>query len=418
MIVQFEFSNFRSFKDKQTFSLLSSARSKKKRELEDNLIPLDTNSNLLKSAVVYGANSSGKSNFIKAIEQFKRLVLLSNSLVDSQPLVTETFLFDKGIREKPIRLEMILWIDGQYYQYGFIYSKDSIEEEWLYLKKKRVSKVFHRYGQNLDDIGDSYKILRDDNFKKTIHTKSLILSRGASFNEEICILLYSNIQKLNCISGINDFMYQGFTIQKLKNKKDKANILNLIRNADMGIDDLELTKREGINFNIELKENSILQTNKGFVDELNTVRFMDDGTKLEIPFMLHESEGTQKFFHLTGPILDTLENGNILVVDELDTKLHPLLTRKIIELFHNSITNPKNAQIIFATHDTNLLDKELFRRDQIWFTEKDKSGASQLYPLSDFKIRNDMNLEKNYIAGKYGAIPYLRNISSFLESNS
>jgi uncharacterized protein len=413
MIVQFEYSNYRSFKNQQTFSMLASATKLKKRELVSNLISIDKNNNLLKSAVVYGANASGKSNFISAINMFSQIILQSNNIVENSYIQSLPFLYDKESRYGHTKIEITIWVNGLYYQYGFIYSKEAIVEEWLYVKETRVSKVFHRVGQNFDQIGNSYKILKDDKFQKTIHTKSLLLSRGASFNEEICTLVYSNILKLVIISGIHDSIYQDFTIQRLKNQGDKSIILNLLRNADLGIEDIEVKEVEGVTYNIQLKDNSFVQ-NKAFLKTVNTIRSLDDGTKLETELMTYESEGTKKFFHLTGPILNTLENGNVLIIDELDTKLHPLLTRKIVELFHNPKTNPKNAQLIFTTHDTNLLDRELFRRDQIWFTEKDKNHSSQLYSLSDFKIRNDMDLEKNYIEGKYGAIPYLINSSSLL----
>lgn len=417
MIVQFEFSNFRSFRDEQTFSMLSLARNHKKRELEENLIHLDEKNSLLKSAVLYGANASGKSNFIRALDFFRAVVVNSNYYVENGSFPFDPYLFDPKYKSRPSEFEILFWIRDVYYRYGFTADQSGVKEEWLYLKKQKQSKVFHRKGQNLEDIGDSYRILKDANVKKTVHSKSLLLSRGASFNEEICAAVFSEISDTQGLSGIYDSRYYAFTVNYMKNEEKKSRVLSLLKNADLQIDDISITETEGFAYNVKIQENPSLEKTVTSVSEVKSVRILENGEKIELPFPLNESEGTQKFFHLSGPILDTLEKGSVLIIDELDTKLHPLLTRKIIELFHNKETNPKNAQIIFATHDTNLLDKELFRRDQVWFAEKDITGASQIYPLSDFKIRNDISLEKNYISGKYGAIPYLQNLSSLLGQN-
>jgi hypothetical protein len=128
----------------------------------------------------------------------------------------------------------------------------------------------------------------------------------------------------------------------------------------------------------------------------------------------HESEGTQKLFAMAGPLVDTLENGRILVIDELDARLHPLITREIISLFNSNQTNPHNAQLIFMTHDTNILSHKFFRRDQIWFAEKDKFGATHLYSLAEYKIRNDASFENDYIQGRYGAVPFIGDLSHLI----
>ncbi|MBU1661812.1 MAG: ATP-binding protein, partial [Chloroflexi bacterium] len=136
----------------------------------------------------------------------------------------------------------------------------------------------------------------------------------------------------------------------------------------------------------------------------------------QAPFELgEESEGTQKFFYLLGPLLDALENGNILMIDELEARLHPKLTRELVRMFNSPQTNPHNAQLIFATHDAGLLGEYLLRRDQIWFTEKNRYGATELYSLAEMKERNDASFEKNYLLGRYGAIPYISGLRAFLE---
>ena len=147
---------------------------------------------------------------------------------------------------------------------------------------------------------------------------------------------------------------------------------------------------------------------------VKTAHILDNGK--EVLFDLaDESDGTQKIFALSGPWLDTLENGYVLVIDELHDNLHPLIVRFLIRLFHNLETNPRNAQLVFTTHDTSILSQEVFRRDQIWFCDKDESQATQLYPLTDFSPRKGVeSLERGYLSGRYGALPYLKDIKNVM----
>jgi AAA15 family ATPase/GTPase len=216
--------------------------------------------------------------------------------------------------------------------------------------------------------------------------------------------------------------YINFTMKQMENKEFKEKILNLVKTADIGIDDIQVEEED---VPIEVVE---------IIEKLALPEFLKDKSMKEGTFksvslnMIHrkydsygqisgtvvfdlereESKGTRKFFAMSAPIIDTLENGKILIIDELDASLHPILTQHLIKLFHDENVNKKNAQLVFATHDTNLLKKTIFRRDQIWLCEKDKIGSTDLFSLAQFKnVRKNEDFEKQYIHGKYGAIPYL-----------
>ena len=412
MIVQFQLQNFRSFSDIQIFSMRSQGKSVKNKELPDNEILLGEEK-FLKSAVLYGGNASGKSNFLRAFGHFAFIVQNSINFVESGSLNLNPFILDSESENKPTEFEIIIFLNGSYYRYGFSANLNGIVEEWLYVKKVKQSKVFHRNG-TLIEVGDTYKILKDKIFQKTIHKNSLVLSKGATFNEAICGILYNYIANTFFVLSPQDILFRNYSITGLNDSVKYSFILNLLQSADTGIESIVLHNHEVDQYSFQIQNNSgKLETNhpeitKGIVQQdVKSVRTRADGSEISTFFSEMESEGTQKLFHLSAILYDCLKEGRALIIDELDTKFHPLLTKKIIELFQKESTNPKYSQLIFATHDTNLLSKEIFRRDQIWFVEKDRSGSSHLIPLSDYNIRNDLDIRKNYLEGKFGAIPYL-----------
>ncbi len=249
----------------------------------------------------------------------------------------------------------------------------------------------------------------------------MLLSVAASDNDPVAETVLTWLQSnLNILSGLKEQNYIHTSIEQLKKQDTKNEIIRFVQEADLGIDDLAPISmnlgdfpEDFPSFLKEILEKQMKEKGELVLSDVSTYhkKFNANRDSFEIvKFSMDddESSGTAKYFALSNPVLDTLKNGKTLIVDELDAKLHPNLTRKIIELFNCKDKNPQNAQLIFNTHDTNLLDTGLFRRDQIWFTEKNRYGAASLYPLSDIKgVRKDDNLEKNYIAGKYGAIPFL-----------
>jgi hypothetical protein len=418
MIVQFQLQNFRSFSNSQIFSMRSQSKSVKNKELPNNEI-LIGEEKFLKSAVLYGGNASGKSNFLRAFGHFAFIIQNSMNFVESGILNLNPYVIDPDSEKKPTEFEVIIYLNNSYYRYGFSADLNGIQEEWLYVKKVKQSKVFHRIANSIE-VGDSYKILKDKTFQKTIHKNSLILSKGATFNEAICGILYKYIANTFIVLTPQDNLFRNYSISGLNDTMKFNFILNLLQSADTGIESIVLHNHEVDQFSFQIQNNSgrLETTNpeviKGMLQQdVKTVRTRTDGSELFTFFSEMESEGTQKLFHLSGILYDCLKEGRPLIIDELDTKFHPLLSKRIIELFQNESTNPKHSQLIFATHDTSLLSKEIFRRDQIWFVEKDRSGSSHLIPLSDYNIRNDLDIRKNYLEGKFGAIPYLGNFDFF-----
>ena len=254
----------------------------------------------------------------------------------------------------------------------------------------------------------------------------LFVSLVAQLGGETCKKIIAWFQACNLISGLSNQGYNNFTLTMLQHKLEGFDLaLKLFRNLQLGFEDIILSDGTTTTDNI-VSESLAEYRRKGFPENLNDNKNLTINTihniydkngkkirKVSFDKNKNESEGTKKIIDLAGPVLDTLLNGKLLIVDELDAKLHPLLTREIVNMFNNKETNPKHAQLIFATHDTNLLSADLFRRDQVWFTEKDDTEQTDLYNLVEFKlpdgskVRNDSNLERNYIRGRYGAIPYI-----------
>ncbi|MHB8855287.1 MAG: AAA family ATPase [Bellilinea sp.] len=416
MLIEFTVGNFRSFKELVTFSMVASKLTAKDPQIDaNNTFRVDDKLNLLTSAGIYGANASGKSNLVRALRFMRNFVIYSSkeSQVD-EPINTIPFRLDVETEHKPSYFEAIFQTDGIIYRYGYEVTTEKVETEWLfYSPHGKETRLFTREG-NVISVSRNYKGVNAA--KSLTRSNALFLSVAAQFNSEIATKVLSWFKSLNVISGLDDDTYSGFTIRLFsENPKYQASIRALIQESDLGIDDMvaERTSKNDPkafpkNIPQEIKD-LILKQIKG--DELVTIKSVHqrncgNNTKDKVVFyMAEESEGTQKFIVLTGPILDTLSNGKVLVIDEIEARLHTLLTRKLIALFNSSETNPKHAQLIFATHDTNLLSNKFFRRDQFWFVEKDEFGASHLYSLAELKVRNDELFEKDYLLGRYGGIP-------------
>ena len=229
--------------------------------------------------------------------------------------------------------------------------------------------------------------------KRMVRANALLLSVAAQFNDPTAVEIMKWLNDTTIISASNDEKIWNTATIQLDDIRIKQRIVEFSRYADLGIE------------NIEKIDNTIVSTHTQYDDEGNEVK------AVTFPFRKNESEGAIKYFSLAYPIIDALDNGKRLVIDEFDSKMHPLLTCRIIALFNSKVTNPKNAQLIFTTHDTNLLSANIFRRDQIWFTQKDRYGATELYSLAEYKVRNDASFEKDYLSGKYGAIPIVGDLT-------
>ena len=404
MLLQFSIKNFRTFKNKATLSLIASNYDKDTREYENIETNINFGLRILKSAVVYGANSSGKSKLLDAFSFMRYFVI--NSSKESQKgevIKIEPFRLDRNSINEPTEFEVIFIHNKVLFRYGFEVTKEKIISEWLFYKPKtKEIELFYREG-------NEYKI-HNRNFSKgdtlvkegLVRDNALLISVAAQFNEKSAIDVLEWFEKNRVISGLYDAEYRDNTVNKLSNKSNKNTVLKFLKAADIGIEDLEILTVNSGQFK-ESPFSTVLIIKNTYEENIKS------GTT---PFFLSidESEGTRKYFYILGPVIDALEDGGILVVDELDSKLHPNLVSKIVSLFDSKEFNKKCAQLIFNTHDTNLLSSGLFRRDQIWFTNKNKYGEAELYSLADFKsdeVRKTEPFEDNYINGKYGAVPFL-----------
>jgi len=443
MILQFSVANYRSFKEKSTLSLLASNYDKDTREGENIILNEKFNYRILKSAVIYGANAGGKSKFIEALIFMRHFVLMSSK--DTQkgdPIAIEPFRLNAESIEQGSEFEIVFFLKNNLYRYGFEVDKDKVVAEWLYHKTKtKENELFYRDNQEI--IHNTKKFTKLDTLvkEKLVRDNALLISVLAQFNDLLAESILDSFKELKVISGLKEEGYLNDTMLLSKDSKQKKRILTFLQNADIGIDDFKLKKHTFEDLNIdsmddvpkELKDaieglNSYMK--KTMKDE-NQERFSDvimyhkqfdeEGKYLkdvEFSLLEDESSGTRKYFALIGQIIKIIDIGGVLFVDELDSKIHPNLVCKIISIFNSKKLNPNNAQLVFNSHDTNLLSSGLFRRDQIWFAKKDTLGASKLYSLADFKtdeVRKNEAFENNYIRGKYGAVPFLGDFDNIIQ---
>lgn len=427
MVIKFSVRNFKSFKEQAILNLIASNYDKNVLE-EENIVNIDINNKspeglrLLKTAVVYGPNASGKTKLFEALSFMKHFTITSSK--DSQAgekIPVDPFRLNLESIEDSSEFEITFLNDRKIYRYGFETTKNEIVAEWLFYKENvKEVEIFYREGQIFETINKN-KFKKGAMIAKAnlVRENALFLSVAAQFNDEFAIEVINQFLTIKNVSGTEEESYSGYTLSKLEGK-DHQRLIDFLQNADLNIEGIGIQKiSESKDFPDEIEErerkvlSSILDRGQTIVSDIKTSHKVYNEELQQVglsDFSMEkdESNGTKKFFYISGPILDVLENGYTLVVDELDSKLHPNLVRKIVSLFNSKEYNKKNAQLIFNTHNTNLLSSKLLRRDQIWFTDKDRYGASKLYSLADVKnVRKNEAFEDNYILGKYGATPYL-----------
>ncbi|MBQ4407008.1 MAG: ATP-binding protein [Bacteroidales bacterium] len=401
MLLDFTVGNFRSFYEKKTFSMEAQSL---KEEPKEN-VAKELSYNVLKTMAFYGANSSGKSNLVNAIKMMKDIVLSSVKLNPQDKLKYEPFLLLKDNSE-PTFFEVSFLKDDFCYRYGFSYTDTDILEEWLFRKTTPRSKEQALFIRNKDGIAfDDKKFPEGMGLESRVNNNRLFVSLCAQLGGDVSnMVIWWFHFVLNFVSGLNNQEYRGLSeMYFLENTDESKKALALFKNLQLGFDGI-FTRKEKLSKSIEIESIHRLYDYNGNVCGHVNFTFNDK-----------ESSGTRKLFDISGDIFYTLNNGRILLIDELDAKMHPLISQQIIKLFNDPKTNSNNAQLIFTTHDTHLLSSKMLRRDQIWFTEKNDVEQTDLYCLTDIvlpdgsKPRNDANYEKNYIAGRYGAIPYIVN---------
>lgn len=425
MLIQFTLKNYKPFKEEMRFSMVASNYDKTTR-MEDNVVEVPAfGLKLLKSAVIYGANASGKSKLAEGMRFMRDFILHSSRETQKGDRIpVQPFLLSTETENQPSSFEIMFLYHSELFRYGFEVSPKKVEAEWLFHRAKtKEVEIFYRNGQQFELHDTRFKTAKPLVDKKMIRSNALLLSVAAQFNDKLAGKALEWFKQFNVISGLQEEGYQGFTMGQTKDDQTKQEILALLKLADLGIDDLSLKHLEPGNFPKgmprELREmiEQKLREEGGevFTDVLTSHKKFDANKRAvgTVQFSLDEDEssGTRKFFALSGPVLDTLKHGKILVGDELESKMHSNLVCKLAELFNSKNKNPNHGQLIFNTHDTNLLSSGLFRRDQIWLVEKDQYGAATLFSLSDFEARKEENYEKNYLQGKYGAVPVLGEFS-------
>ena len=406
MLIRFSFKNFKSFKDENLLDMEATSL----KEHEYNIAKTE-NIDLLKVAAIYGANASGKTNVLQAFDYMKKRILVSDDSKKNSPIDEEN-IYSFMINNEPISLEVdILAKNNKIYKYGFEVLKNSIVSEWLYIKKvNKFYSIFEREKNNVT-MKSNNKISGLANIDERtlfLNIYSKIDKDNEDFNNVYEWFVNANYLDLGN-PRFEDFINNRISLKILSDEKYKKELLRFIKTFDSGIEGIKTTPDS-----IEEVQNN------NRVVKIELIHRGEDNKLKALPLDL-ESNGTRKMFHLFDFFMDALKNGMVLFIDELDAKLHPLLTRYIINLFHNSETNIGKGQLIYSTHDTVNLNKDTFRRDEIWFTEKNRDGVSEIYALSDYileddedsknkigkKVRNDATYNKDYLTGRYGAIPVL-----------
>ncbi len=420
MLLQFSVNNFRSIKDTVTFSMNTASNEASKHSFQAR------DYHLLNSAVIYGANASGKSNVLKAMSFMRNLVLNKPKITQStDDLPHQPFRLNTETEQASSYFEIVFFLEDVKYRYGFEADSTAIYAEWLYSDEKgKESRLFER------DIEQNIHYINKQKFKEGTGLKvpgnHLLIWKCDQNDGDISKKILQWFNNFNLINGLESEGYLHVALKQMENTDAKSELLKLVKIADLGIDEIEIEENDvpqdfikSLPIPEDLKQKML--DDGGFTTfELQTrhKKFNTENKPIgTVLFELSEDEsrGTQKFFALSAPILDTLDKGKVLLIDELDASLHPMLTECFIKLFNNKELNKQNAQLVFVTHDIHLLSvPELFERDQIWFTEKDQYGSSKLYSLLEFRknnkgkdVRATDNLEKHYLQGRYGAVPYI-----------
>jgi len=422
MLIEFHFKNFKSFRDEAVLNFFASSDKK----LPENLLECsDENSTkLLSASAVYGANASGKSTVFQAFEFARDFIISSTKNNPDAPIRVSSFLFDDS-KNKASQFEFTFISNKIRYQYGFAVTNQIVEREWLIdYPKGRARKLFDRFQEGkktVYEFGANFKGEKDK-LKELTRNNVLFLSVGATFNNKQLLEIYKWFVDKTSFVGTADIPEPIVFDFIMEHPHIIENLKSLIKYADLGIVDFALSKIEPSLSNLpeEIPEalrkafeafNKVLEESgdeniKAFQSYDLSISHKSGEKTMAFPWA-SESDGTRRLFGLSAPVFDALNNGKVLFVDEIDRSLHPLLTRRLVQLFQNSTTNPKGAQLVFNTHDTSLLGSGMLRRDQVWFLEKDQIGASHLYSLLDYSPRKDESLEKGYLQGRYGAVPFL-----------
>jgi uncharacterized protein len=420
MLIEFQVANFRSFRDRQTFSMVATAdvRHRDSNTFDAGLPGFDR---LLRSCAVYGPNAAGKTNLLRALQFLQGLILNSASSTPGTAPPYSPFKLSRSTRGRPSEFQVTFVQNGTRYEYGVAMDAERIVEEWLmeYVNPRGraiFERTYEAKEQQYEWSFSSFLKGQRALWKEATRPNALFLSTAIQLNSAQLLPVYEWFQKRLVVIAGDASLNPALTLKLLDRPGGKEKLLPFLREADAGITGIDI-RREAL----PAGAGAMMIIGSPYMEQqvpgqpapnlLKITLSHAAGARDEIGLDIsEESAGTQVLFRSAGAWLDVFDGGQVLLFDEIDTSLHPLLTRLLVERFHSNTTNGRNAQLIFTTHNTGFLDQELFRRDQIWFIEKGPDGASKLYPLTDFKPRNDEVLERWYLRGRYGALPVLEQI--------
>jgi len=423
MLIEFSVSNWRSLKETQALNLIL-AKGNELTESNSFQPVAPATAQLLRSAAVYGSNAAGKSNLLRAMRVMKGMVMDSAKGQRGDAIPVVPFLLDSATEKAPTEFEVTFVAESVRYQYGFSATAERIQEEWLFAYPHgRAQKWLGRAWREGPEPGTGVYEWEKCNslsgqkqlWQESTRQNALFLSTAVQLNSKQLQPVYDWFKYTLRMANVSGWS-PSFTASLCKDTEQREKVMEFLRAADFNIQDVlvESEKMSAKHLPDDMPDELKVTLLKDLMDsevfDIKTVHRSSEGRLITFGFE-EESDGTQKFFAFAGPWLDALKNGYVLVIDELHDNLHPKMVRFLVQLFHNAETNPKNAQLVFTTHETSILNQDVFRRDQIWFCEKDAKQATRLYPLTDFSPKKGReNLEANYLAGRYGALPYLRNL--------
>lgn len=436
MLVEFSVSNYRSIGERQVLSMVPA---QKQRDHMQNVLE-QGKYQVLNAAALYGPNASGKSNLLRAMSLMDAMVSQGGRLSSTQLLHFDPFLLRKGFEGHPTEVEIVFLLDGDRYRYGFAYDANAIRKEWL-CKKGTGREVTHflREG-DIIDVSSGYhgnKRVVDAAIEAT-RDNGLFLASSDMLNIPEARKVLQWFKQLYMIDGLNTSYEEIQTVELWEMPKYKEKIKAYLSAMDLNIQSMRVDYPEmgGSRVNSPIlsygRNDGAHTAGDGRFSVMAQHRLYGENGKatdgmVEWKWEERESSGAQKMFQMSGPILWALSVGGVLIIDEIEAKTHPILTLNIIEAFLNPKSNPNGAQLVFATHDTNLLTYAPLRRDQIYFTEKNEWESTEIYSLADFvyfgerngefkseKERPDTDKEKRYLEGRYGAIPVLGAFQEFI----
>lgn len=419
MLIEFSVQNHRAFCEKQTFSMVASPATERNGSGHVVRTGFSSVPYVLREACIFGANGSGKSSLIDAMAFMSRFVRTSFNNEADQPIDVDPFIFHNEWKERPSEFEVIFIYMDTLYQYGFSVTQERVAEEWLFARPRSTGRQRQIFTRTYDtekrdyewEISSTYLKGERDSWKSQTRKEALFLSTAVQLNADGLKAahewLVKHFRTLLLSSGTAS---GGYTATRFNDPDWKTRVINFLEKADISINDIKVDEKDFF----DTKEFKLLpKPLQGLFSDIKHelksysiqfVRKNNVGSTVDLDFN-EESSGTKSLFELSGPILDVLEKGLTVTIDELNSGVHPLALKYIISMFCDLDINKYNAQLIFTTHDTAIVDLGCIGRDQIWLTEKSEDLSARLIPFSDFKTRDVRAFQKAYLQGRYGAIP-------------